>query len=312
MNRRLVIWGVLAAVAVALVLFRPAPEPATLVAPGTPTEVEPAPVTHADSATAPHTAPAALSEPSPATPAHGITTLPALQRLIDRHGLDDPEVFHATAMAMDLCDDARLPKPITLQAMISRWQSQGDQQKAARVAALVARWCTDELRLDADQQWLAQMADPTAALYAAGGPLAETRTLLERARSAQAGGEHSHADAVIRDAIGNASGMFEWLELFALVNESSNTAVLHQVLAGPGLPRYLNQDAVQAGAMLAGCQLFGGCGPGSLLATMNCINTRCPHPMGLEEHTRYLLSAPARDDAEAIARALLALRHNPG
>lgn len=304
----------LIAVAVLLALVMPGMRPGTGPAV---TAIEPGPAAVADDAdvqTVPATAAVPLLADAqapgsfPVAPAHGVTTIVALQRLIDTRGLEDPEVFHATAMALDLCDDERFPKQFTVQELIGRWQARGELQKAAEVAAMVNRLCTGRLSLDADPDRLAALTDPVAPLYAPGGPLADSQGLLE---AAWAGQTDTDPGQLIRDLIANVSGMFEWLELFALLDQSADSGALLAALPGDHHHRHINPAAIQAGTMLAGCRLFGGCGPGTLLATMSCINSRCPHLMGLEEHTRYLLPGPEQEDAEAIARALLTLRHAP-
>lgn len=310
MNRRRLILAAIAAAVLmlALVLSRPTPE--TSPEPGA---VESTPAMATNAARTPTTAPlpAGSGEPdlSQTAPAHGVTTTSALQRLIDARGLADAEVFHATAMALDLCDDERLPKRVTVQDLIGRWQAGGELQKAAQVSAMVNRLCTGRLSLDVDPDRLARLGDPAAQMYEPGAPLADTRALLDAARSEQSGID---PDGVIRDSIRNATGMFEWLELFAMYSESSSLGALRAALPDNGLPRHISHDAVQAGARLAGCRLFGGCGAGTLLATMICINSRCPHPMGFQELTRYQLSQPVQEDAEAMARVLLTVRHAAG
>lgn len=249
-------------------------------------------------------------------PANGVSDTLMLQHLIDTRGLDDGEVGYAVSLALDLCDDRRFGKQVTVDDMIRAWESQGKIETARMAQRAVDRFCRTSLEFSIDEDQSLALSDPSAYLYLHSPLLRENQSLID-AMSAGVGGDELLSDmnqlaAVVRRSVRRAEGLFEFMELISLYSENGRPNILPLALGDFGYPDMAARNVVSTGAVLAGCRIFGGCGPESILATMVCFGGGCPYPMGLEEHARYTLSPRDLERAEMVARALIAARTHSG
>ncbi|PKM14394.1 MAG: hypothetical protein CVV12_14160 [Gammaproteobacteria bacterium HGW-Gammaproteobacteria-2] len=66
------------------------------------------------------------------------------------------------------------------------------------------------------------------------------------------------------------------------------------------------RGAAILGSIIARCQLFSDCGPGTLMSIRYCLPLDCRFGKSITDHLSYQVSPVMREDAEAYANALLA------
>ena len=198
-----------------------------------------------------------------------------LQALVDDFP-DDPDVMFSVAMVLDVCDDPRLEKDISMADLIEHMERKGHSTDASYLRQTSLQLCNHALHLP--QPLYGEYIDSwrSVNMPAVLPALAELQQIVDAVP--ESGNVDADSAAAMLAAAGELLATTGSFHVFRETGElliawGQFNAFLHQ--SGWTDMGHVRDEAARAGLLLAGCTLFGGCAPHQLWAINQCIHGGC-------------------------------------
>lgn len=212
-----------------------------------------------------------------------------------------------TLFLMDLCDDPSLRKSLSAQKIIEHAKL-GSSRRAAEISERQLK------KLCANAQ-LGVLDDPSirhhdAIVYLNSELAQEVAAFIDVLREDEEAGAKSVTDEKTREfviaAIRSSTSHFELFEILKWFQQAS---ILAPSLSRFRYPTDLDDEQSAAASVVAGCRIFGDCGPQSAYAAALCF-VQCEREMGVEELSLSYIGEADRASVESAVNAIIRARFN--
>lgn len=215
------------------------------------------------------------------------------------------DVLMDSVAVADLCDDPVLQKAVDTGALIHRYIA--DPNHSRRVAQTTQQSIGKLCRGDHSIGSLPEGAerDPFTYLAAHSTSFQETLAYVEIQKEGELTDEaRNELDLFVLRKIREARGLHELLETLTTLGQTRSVA---SALGVYGYPSNLDDDSAGYAAIIASCEIFGGCNAESPFAIRLCFLV-CEQPMSASEFALNSVPAMRQRDLERAAAAIVAAR----
>lgn len=256
----------------------------------------------------------AVSETAPESRAAvSIRTSRELQGLIDARP-DDPDVFFTSVLTLDLCDDERLEKSVSMESIAEYARGRGNEARANYIDSVIKRFCDHRLMLPYPEDSLSSGSAAFDHFLSLAPQLQGLLSAAEADEESGSGQGSERNDTAGEDPLDVA------IELMAttpshfvfdltgrhLIENGRFNAFMRRI--GYDDTRAILDDEAGSVMMLASCRIFAGCGPEQFVSVHRCILGNCNAPMAVEQIVQ-METPPARLPAvQRAAQSILSLR----
>ncbi len=208
--------------------------------------------------------------------------------------------------AADLCDDPRIEKGASVRDLIAYAKKTGNDAKVANTQAQLMALCDPSNGLLSLP--LVQMKDRETFIAENSELVQDVIAFSSLAVEVDSDGKRAVGDdevvRFVRQHLSKPASLHEFLEVVRVLGDAG---LLKVALRDTGYPQGIQRDVEAAAAILAGCEVFGGCQANSVFSIGLCF-LNCTRPMSAEEYAVSSISARDVNTAQLAAAALVNAR----
>ncbi len=236
----------------------------------------------------------------------GMNQSAAGQIVIARAKNESDSLFNSVAV-LDLCDDPSLKKDVSTTALIEHYKSQHGPSSnvALTTERSVKSLCSSERHTLSGNSNLER--DPYSYFIKESKSFQEAVAFAELLGSGEATGkDERQIQTFVLEKIRSSDSMYEFLETMSVFSE---TPALSMSLKDFRYPTALDKNIADYAAIIAACNIFGGCDARSPFSVRLCFLT-CETPMSASEFAMHSVAEIDRGKLDSAVSAILAARRN--
>lgn len=233
-----------------------------------------------------------------------------LQVLVDTLPYD-PDVLSSVSTILDVCDDPRLEKDVSVVRLIQYMEREGRNADASYLRQIRRQFCDQSLRLPypSDEDFADTLLNNRLRTSPALGEIERIVDAAPPWPGAMDADDHATLIATATELLASTPS-------FQIFHDTGNLLIeQHQfnaflIKSGWGHIAPVADAAAKPAIQLAGCEIFGGCAANQIRAISQCIHGGCDPamPVTLEEHVVDRTSPFHLRQAEDVVEMILWLR----